>query len=364
VSEPDPSLEEELEAAALRAALDEGRGVEHLPDDALEAASLLRFSGATGELSDAQSARLRNELLASLPARRPAPRRPRIMIWLAALGGVAALAALLVTTRREPAASYATRTSEPPTLALAPAEPQAIASAAQVAPGEARGAVQKPLAVARNAAPSLGASGADVEQRSRADRARSATGAAPGAHQELALAAPVGRAAPPAAKAKPASPTTVAAPTTRQQLELASSNQRRALLARVGSDKLAAAGLRPSDGRGKGGPAEPERTREELITALADTKAASFDDGDKRPLQQDLYCKLAQLSLRQGQPAQALEWARQGIALDGPASGFLGLLWQTQGEAHEALGDKDAAARSYLQAQAIAAQLLNQELEP
>jgi hypothetical protein len=103
--------------------------------------------------------------------------------------------------------------------------------------------------------------------------------------------------------------------------------------------------------------------RDALLAELDASKASNIDEMDRRPLQQDLYWRLADRALRQGRPEQALEWARQGIALGGPPSSFLGLLWQAQGEAQEALGDREAAARSYLEAQSISVALLREGLE-
>jgi hypothetical protein len=386
VSEPDPSLEEEREAAALRVALEEGRGEEHLPGDALETASFLRFGGSDGELSEARSARLRGELLASLPAREHGPRRPRIMIWLAALGGVGALTALLLTVKQAPEATHASATLPAPAVAQ-----PALADHAMAAQGlrGAEAADEDPsaetrrdrLALALDDAPraastggssaeqsALGRVGASAAgRRGRAPGGAAARGAAAGAPPPVALAvAPAAERAPsaaaPAAKAKAGNAAGAAPARTRQQLEAARDRQQRELLARV-DDKAFDRRLEQSESRAKGDPAQLASTREQLLAALSDARMSRLDDADKRSLEQDLYCRLAELALRQGQPGQALEWARQGIALDGAPSAFLGLLWQTQAEALEALGDKEAAARSYLRAQSIASELLSGALE-
>jgi predicted negative regulator of RcsB-dependent stress response len=383
VTEPDPTLDEELEAAALRAALDEGRGNEHVPGDALEAASLLRFSGAAGQLSDERSERLRRELLASLPERRTAARRPRILIWLAALGGVGALAALLLTFRQPATPIYADASAPP--KGFAPAESAALSPSDVPSPARARAKAPsasaaapraaEPLELARNDAPVPWASGGEqhlalpgVDRRARASLG--AAGAPPPAAEaephaarppvsrELAAGAPASA----AAKAKPMQPGAPAL-TTRAQLEAARLGQHRELVAKL--DAPLDQQVRQAESRSESArsPAQQASARSALITALADTQAASFDETEKRPLQQDLYWRLAELALRQGQPEQALEWTRQGIALDGPPSPFLGLLWQAQGEAHEALGDKEAAAASYLEAQSISVALLRKSID-
>jgi hypothetical protein len=372
MTEPDPSLEEELEAAALRAALDEGRSHEHLPSDALEAASLLRFSGNAGQLSEERSARLRHELLSSLPERRASAGRPRMLIWLAALGGVGALVALLFTFKPAPTATYADNTSAAPRF-----EPLPMSAPAVVRPGPIEPRQAEPLAVARNTAPEAEAPAASlrmkrpsVEGLGRAAPKAAESDSRLGSSGALARApTDRARAAAPAAGAAPPSASVAAKPSagpsgTGQQLRAARVDARRELLARVDDPSLSR-DLRQADSRSDAArsPEERQRARQALLTALGDTQAAGFDDAEKRPLQQDLYWRLAELSLRQGQPEQALEWARQGIALDGPPSPFLGLLWQAQGEAHEALGDKAAAASSYFNAQSITEDLLRKNVD-
>jgi hypothetical protein len=381
VTEPDVTPEEELEAAALRAALDEGRAGAHLPDDALEAASLLRFGSNEGELSEARSARLRGELLAALPPRAARRARPRIMIWLAALGGVGAFAALLFTMKQPPAGTYAGQAAPavPPVAALQPAEPSEGSRLALVNPSEdddesagqqgaddemaERNFAQPPAdsfaepsaVVARNDVPAaeLRGSGSARAKRS-SESAGPATGALALGHAARAGAgAPAATLAPQAMASKPAAPVK-AGGSTRERLERARARERRELDARLaarGAPGQAAKGRAQASGR------------EALLAELDASKASNIDEFDRRPVQQDLYWRLADLALREGRPEQALDWARQGIALDGPPSSFLGLLWQAQGEAQEALGDREGAARSYLEAQSINLALLRQDLE-
>ncbi len=372
--EPEVTPEEELEAAALRAALEEGRAGEHLPDDALEAASLLRFGSSEGELSDAQSARLRSELLTSLPARAGRATRPRIMIWLAALSGVGALTALLLTMRQPPAETQASLAAPAAPVRHADLEAAEESQLARANPSDDRpdtdadeqAELERKFArppadtfaeqavVSRNDAPA-----AEQARGMVSARAKRASESAGRATSVLGLdrvgsggaSAPVATLAPPASAAKPAAP--AAAPSsTRAELERARTRARRELDARI------AARTAPAEAKGRARGAG----REALLAELAATQAASLEDAERRPLQQDLYWRLADLALRQGRPAQALDWARQGIALDGSPSPFLGLLWQAQGEAHEALGEREAAARSYLEAQAISAALLREDL--
>jgi hypothetical protein len=392
VTEPDVTPEEELEAAALRAALEEGRAGEHLPGDALETASFLRFGTSEGELSEARSATLRAELMTSLPARAARVRQPRIVIWLAALGGVGALAALLFTLKQPPADPHAAL-SAPAAAPMQPLEPSPVAALAAAPEAEAeRGlaepsdeaalreratlprrmvrqapaaeledgsssddAFAEPPAIARNDAVEAQARGSSGARAKRAsESAGPATGAlALGRAGGAAASAPAAALTPQIAAAKPGAPAATAT-STRVQLERARARARRQLDARV-AVRTAPSDAAKGSAQGAGGAA--------LLAELEATRAANVDASDRRSLQQDLYWRLAELALRQGQPQQALDWARQGIALAGPPSPFLGLLWQAQGEAQQALGDREGAARSYFEAQSISEALLREDLE-
>src|SRR5688572_23633600 len=126
--EPDelapPDAEELSSAAALARALDGGRAEPDLPQDALETAALLRASAGTARLGERRRHELRNELLASLPAR--ARRLRRWPSWLLPLLPVAGIAAaVVVLLRGEP------RESASSSLAQTEAAPS---SAPKVAP--------------------------------------------------------------------------------------------------------------------------------------------------------------------------------------------------------------------------------------
>src|SRR5262245_51703290 len=92
-----PDAEELRAAAALGDALEGRASSSDLPQQALETAALLRFSGPHAELGTGRRAEIRAALLASLPA--PAPRRRRWAAWWlwvpAALG--ASLAVIFVS---------------------------------------------------------------------------------------------------------------------------------------------------------------------------------------------------------------------------------------------------------------------------
>jgi tetratricopeptide (TPR) repeat protein len=151
----------------------------------------------------------------------------------------------------------------------------------------------------------------------------------------------------------------------RQRLELASVPAKQARLAELG-DSSVGRELRRADelGARARSPAELERARAAFGDVLAASANLGWSEPRLSPLQQDMLQRLAEAALRQGQPQQALEWAQQGLDLDGPPSPLLGLLWLTLGEAHEALGDRAAAARSYLKALSIYEALLKETLSP
>lgn len=97
---------ERLEAEALRTALERGRAEDDLPEDALQAAALLRYSQDGGELPVERLEALLPEVLEAAEKadarRKAAPERQSAPWWRWLLGfaGAAALAAILVIVLR------------------------------------------------------------------------------------------------------------------------------------------------------------------------------------------------------------------------------------------------------------------------
>jgi len=89
----------------------------------------------------------------------------------------------------------------------------------------------------------------------------------------------------------------------------------------------------------------------------------SGDSADADLLRQDIYCRLAEVALRLGQPKVALDWARRGLELPAPPNPFAARLWHVQGQARAALGDQDGAAKSYMKAIEVNEQLLDESLD-
>jgi hypothetical protein len=96
VTTPDdkPTPEEEAAAEALARALD-GEGGPDVPDEALQAAALLRYTGSGGELAPARRAALLDELMAEVDRSGRAPARARWRRWLLPWGGLAGAAAAM-----------------------------------------------------------------------------------------------------------------------------------------------------------------------------------------------------------------------------------------------------------------------------
>lgn len=308
LAEPD---EEELRSAeALARALDGGRAEPGLPEDALQAAALLRLGAGVARLGEQRQREIREQLLGSLPAPAPRPTRASWFGWLLLLvpgaGAAAALVLWLSTGADEGAAPVAAR--------------------AEQAPLETRGA---PGASARTAAPQRALAGAA--------RAFEATGQAA---RGTALDADARR--------------TLGQGLARDALEL-----RRVLLARSGDGALVRAHAELDAAHGRAALARSQRT----LTDLAQTLGGDAPEGDERLLRQDLYCRLAETSLRLGQPRAALEWTQRGLALDGAPTPFLAQLEALEGDAWVALGDDDRAAQGYMKALEVHEKLLDENLD-
>jgi len=81
------------------------------------------------------------------------------------------------------------------------------------------------------------------------------------------------------------------------------------------------------------------------------------------PLRQDLADRIARLHLRLDEPAEALTWARRGLAENGDPTVLRGGLLITEADALEALGQRDEARTALMAALEINQTLLNVELE-
>jgi len=100
------------------------------------------------------------------------------------------------------------------------------------------------------------------------------------------------------------------------------------------------------------------------LTALSSGTLGSADESAVSELmRQDIFCRLAEVALRLGQPDVALDWTRRGLALPAPPSPFGARLWHVDGRARAALGDQDGAAKSYLKAIEVNEQLLDESLD-
>jgi hypothetical protein len=297
VSEADPpsdaiDADEARAAAALARALDGRAGKSDASDDVLETAALLRSSGQGGQLSGAARARIRQDVLASLPrssssrATRPLPR------WLAwglpLLAGAAAALVVSIQGVREAAVRDATRLAEAPTPGAAPDHAAAADST------QGLGSLKQEAAVPR-------------EQLARAARSYRA---------ELL-----------------------------PRLKDPRFEETHALVDRASS------------------PEQLVDAEQRLTTLSTVASSSGISPSDSRLARQDIFCRLAEVALRLGQAEAALEWTRQGLALDGPPTPFLAQLSLLEGEAHHGLGDELAAARSYMKALRVNEALLDESLE-
>lgn len=420
-----PPDEEELEAAnALRQALEGRPAGSHVPDEALQAAAFLRHTGDGGRLSSERRAKLRAELLASLPAAPSPARRKSWRDWfgigLTLVGAASAAVTVGVLGVREwsshdrarEARSEAMETAaygdeagaaQRGAAPVAPAPPQLASPTPPAAPME-RGASsaggepmtgQRALGGVGRAQPALsGGAGPRVTalEASRAAapgdsaapsaaRKRAQSSEAPGALASKAASAALdaelaqregsglgaaqtrgggaaeakggGAAANAAAPAKELDTSDARVARQREQ-------QRSRLLAKLAYTPAPSAYLQADRARST---AELELAREQL-TALSGTGLGGASSAlEAELLRPDVYCRLAELSLRLGQPRAALDWTRQGLALGSEPSPFVACLYQQQGRAREALGQRDGAAQSYMNALKVNEQLLNESLE-
>ncbi|MEO8183673.1 MAG: hypothetical protein ABI895_32990 [Deltaproteobacteria bacterium] len=403
-----PPSEEETQAAnALREALEGRRAGTHLPEPALETAALLRFSTDAGQLSDERRAALRAELMASLP-QLPASRRTvrkGLRHWLGLgltlAGGATAVVVIGVIGARQlsaPAAREEAPFSDARSVAAAPAAPAASAATAQAAPspadvsmrqtanGESESAKEEfagrsmamraPSAsaeprparapatgMAARAASGAGAPGAGTlaargELSAAPAEARADEGAGPalGAVAARRQSAEPEKTAEQTAESKKAAPPTPVVPT--EQVKRESDKYRAELLAELADPRVDGAYGELDRAQS---PAELERARERLDDLASSSFGGSKANAER--LRPDIYCRLAEVALRLGQPQAALDWARRGLALGAPASPFVARLYLLEGQAKSALGDRNGAAKSYLKAIEVNEQLLDQSLE-
>ena len=309
LDEPD---EDELRAAeALGKALD-GRSVgPHLPETALETASLLRFSGSQGQLNAARRAAIRDSLLTNLPTR--APRRTSRWGWLglwipAAIGTSLGLVFLVRSLGDEPraepvaaesaAAAGSSSAASPP--ALSPADPVAMRAEGVSKVDLARSSRMRGDQVEIAPAPEL----AELAKAARDYRAEK-------------LSPPLG-----------------------SELEQ--------IYAQI--DAAASAD-------------ELQRLEQSSAALVGGTSSLDWTEAESHVVRQDIFCRLAENALRLGQPERALEWARRGVDLDGPPNPLLAQLMAVEGRAQTSLGDRLGAAKSYLRALQMNETLLDEHLD-
>jgi predicted negative regulator of RcsB-dependent stress response len=343
-SPPDdpPATEEETQAAnALRQALEGRRAGVHVPEPALETAALLRFSTDQGRLSDDRRAALRAELMAALPASaaRTEKARKGLRHWLGLgltlAGGASAVVVIGVIGARQ--------LSTPATRQEAPFSDARSVSAAPlgVAANSERESAQRSSASARVEAEPRPAFAAKGRAARADDGAGPALGAAGGRLAEAKKSAP---------------PTQLAVPT--EQVRRESDKYRAELLAELADPRVDGAYGEVDRAHS---PVELERAQQRLGALASGTFGGSKANAER--LRPDIYCRLAEVALRLGQPEVALDWARRGIALGAPASPFVARLYLLEGQAKSALGDRNGAAQSYLKAIDVNEQLLDESLE-
>jgi tetratricopeptide (TPR) repeat protein len=337
----DTADEEELQsAAALARALDGGAAEPGLPEEALQAASLLRSSAGGGQLSAERKDQIRRSLLAGLPPARArevrsSPRR----WWLLGLplaGAAAALSLLLVGT---PEPELEARRSEPSAFATSPSpmSPPPISSVVSSAAGsgtvESFAATQaaRPTESARALGRAARAKGEASAQLAVVDRGQSLARRTrnDGARQVI-----VG-------------------------LDKDARALRSSLLQRLADPALTRAHAERDAASGRGA---LEQSRDTLVSTLA-TLEQGLSEADARLVRQDLYCRLAETALALGEAQTALEWTRRGLALDGPPTPFLAQLSALEGDALAQLGDDESAAKSYLKALKVHENLLGESLD-
>lgn len=103
IDDDDIDEHELREAEALARALERGSASDGLPDDALAAAALIRYSQDGGALAKAREDALLEDVLAAADRiRRREPRRAPAWRWLFGALGVAAVTTLLLLVARAP----------------------------------------------------------------------------------------------------------------------------------------------------------------------------------------------------------------------------------------------------------------------
>lgn len=107
---------------------------------------------------------------------------------------------------------------------------------------------------------------------------------------------------------------------------------------------------------------QPARARSLLEQLVSRPAPPEVDGGDRRAVLQDAWARLALVALREGSPAQAIQYADSGLALGEEGDVFTATLRTLRGRAEEALGRDADAARDYQAAQIIDEALLEAAL--
>jgi tetratricopeptide (TPR) repeat protein len=296
----EPDAEELRAAAALRDVLDGGVAPGEGALPELATVALLRSSGGAGSLGAERRAQLREQLLAALPQTARARQARATQRWKVGLPLACAAAAALVIGVRH----GGERTP-------------------------AAGGVSSTTGVEGSAArpdPTDPATAPDVFARGPAPNELKARGERP-------------------------------AP---DQLTQAANEYRAKLLRRLQEPELGRAHTLLDRASSR---ADLETAQGVLIQLAAAPAGLEWSATDTRLVRQDVFCRLAEASLRLGRPEAALGWIRQGLELNGPPTPFLAQLSALQGQAREALGDASGAARSYLRALEINETLLEESLD-
>src|SRR6516225_7440903 len=102
LDEDEPTPEELAEAERLALALDRGHSAGGAPEDALEAAALLRFSKDGGTLAPERSERILDDVLARAKPRREKARLGATLLGLLTLSAAGAASIALVVRSQAP----------------------------------------------------------------------------------------------------------------------------------------------------------------------------------------------------------------------------------------------------------------------
>lgn len=120
----------------------------------------------------------------------------------------------------------------------------------------------------------------------------------------------------------------------------------------------------PAPGRDSANPGKAELGALEAISEFyAAPPPPQLSANEILPLRRDLADRAARIELARGKPREALSWTGRGLSLSDTPGVFRANLLLTAAEAHEALGQTEAARSALLQALQVNQSLLDQEVE-